>query len=42
VGSDYPQMSLSQTLAALDRLDLTDTERDQIRFENARKLFGLK
>jgi predicted TIM-barrel fold metal-dependent hydrolase len=42
VGSDYPQMSLSQTLDALDRLNLTDTEKAQIRFENARKLFGLK
>jgi uncharacterized protein len=42
VGSDYPQMSLSQTLAALDRLPLTDTEKTQIRFDNARKLFGLK
>jgi len=42
LGSDYPQYSLAQNLAALDRLGLTDGEKAAIRGENARKLFGLK
>jgi predicted TIM-barrel fold metal-dependent hydrolase len=42
LGSDFPQMSLAQNLAAFDRLDLTPTEKKQIRYENAQKLFGLK
>ena len=42
LGSDFPQLSLSQTLAAFNRLGLTETEKAQIRYENARKLFGLK
>jgi predicted TIM-barrel fold metal-dependent hydrolase len=42
LGSDFPQMSLAQTLAALDRLGLTDSEKAAIRYENARKLLGLK
>jgi hypothetical protein len=41
-GSDFPQYSLSRNLDALDRLALTDEEKSAIRFENARKLFGLK
>jgi hypothetical protein len=40
LGSDYPQLSLAQTLDALDRLDLEDSEKAKIRYENARKLFG--
>lgn len=40
-GSDYPQYSLARNLEALDRLGLTDAERAAIRFDNARKLFGL-
>lgn len=41
LGSDYPQLSLAQTLQALDRLGLSEAEKAKIRFENARKLFGL-
>ena len=42
LGSDFPQMTLPQTLAAFDRLPLTEKEKTQIRYENARTLFGLK
>jgi predicted TIM-barrel fold metal-dependent hydrolase len=42
LGSDYPQLSLPQTLAAFDRLDLTAEEKANIRYDNARRLFGLK
>ncbi len=41
LGSDYPQFTLEQTLAAFDRLKLTDDEKSAIRFRNAQKLFGL-
>src|SRR4030095_1991922 len=41
VGSDYPQFSREQNVAALERLPLTDSERAKIRYENARALFGL-
>ena len=41
LGSDYPQMSLAQTVKALERLDLTEEEKAKIREGNARKLFGL-
>lgn len=40
LGSDYPQLSLPQTLHALDRLGLSESEKSKIRFDNARKLFG--
>jgi predicted TIM-barrel fold metal-dependent hydrolase len=40
-GSDYPQFSLAQGLQALDRLGLSESEKAAIRYENARKLFGL-
>lgn len=42
LGSDYPQFSLPQTLVALEALDLTEQEREQIRIGNARRLFGLE
>lgn len=42
LGSDFPQLTLPQTLAALERLGLTDEEKAKIRYDNARKLFGLK
>lgn len=42
LGSDYPQLSLPQTLTAFDRLDLTAEEKAKIRYDNARRLFGLK
>lgn len=41
LGSDYPQFRLSDALRALRQLDLTDREKKQIRYENARDLFGL-
>ncbi|HTU66176.1 MAG TPA: amidohydrolase family protein [Steroidobacteraceae bacterium] len=41
-GSDYPQFSVKQNLDGLDKLDLTDQEKAAIRYENARRLFGLK
>ena len=40
LGSDYPQLSLAQTLDALERLDLDEGEKAAIRGGNARKLFG--
>lgn len=39
LGSDYPQYSLAQNLAALDRLKLTAEEKAKIRYGNARRLF---
>lgn len=42
LGSDYPQYSLADNVAALDTLGLTDGEKQKIRYENAAKLFGLK
>jgi uncharacterized protein len=41
-GSDFPQFSLERNLTALDRLGLTDQEKAAIRYDNARKLLGLK
>jgi uncharacterized protein len=40
-GSDFPQYSLARNLDALERLDLNEDEKSAIRYENARKLFGL-
>lgn len=40
LGSDYPQLSLAQTVDALGRLDLDEGEKSRIREGNARKLFG--
>jgi predicted TIM-barrel fold metal-dependent hydrolase len=40
LGSDYPQLSLAQTVDALERLDLDEGEKSRIRDGNARKLFG--
>jgi len=42
LGSDFPQLSLPQTLAAFDRLNLTADEKAKIRYGNAQRLFGLK
>lgn len=42
LGSDFPQLSLPQTLAAFGRLPLTEEERAKIRFGNAQRLFGLR
>ncbi len=40
LGSDYPQISLGKTLAALKRLGLTEDETRMITTSNARNLFG--
>jgi predicted TIM-barrel fold metal-dependent hydrolase len=40
LGSDYPQLTLGKTVAALERLDLTKEEKAGILSGNARKLFG--
>lgn len=40
LGSDYPQWTLDTAVDALERLDLRDEEKEQIRAENARSLFG--
>jgi len=42
LGSDFQQLSLPQTLAAFEKLGLTEEEKAKIRYGNARKLFGLK
>jgi predicted TIM-barrel fold metal-dependent hydrolase len=42
LGSDYPQLSLPQTLAAFNKLGLSDEEKAKIAFGNAQRLFGLK
>lgn len=41
MGSDYPQLSLAQNLEALDRLGLTDVEKQKIRYDNAKRLLNL-
>lgn len=41
LGSDYPQFTLAETLDAFEKLPLTPEEKDKIRYENARALFGL-
>lgn len=38
LASDYPQFSIAQNAAALDKLDLTAQEKAQIRHDNAAKL----
>jgi predicted TIM-barrel fold metal-dependent hydrolase len=38
LGSDYPQYSLKQATDALERLNLTEDEKNKIRYENANKL----
>lgn len=42
LGSDYPQLPLSKAVDALDRLGLSEQEKERIRVGNARKLFGLR
>ncbi|MGH8078931.1 MAG: amidohydrolase family protein [Lysobacter sp.] len=39
-GSDYPQLSLKQSVDAFEKLDLTAEEKRKIRWENANRLFG--
>lgn len=38
LGSDFPQFNLKQAVDALERLDLTQDEKQKIRFKNAEKL----
>ena len=38
LGSDFPQFTLKQTTDALERLELTKSEKSKIRFENANNL----
>jgi uncharacterized protein len=40
LGSDYPQFSLAQTLDALERLDLEESEKAKIRYTNALRLLS--
>ena len=40
LGSDYPQFSLEQTLDALERLDLDESEKARIRYTNALRLLS--
>jgi predicted TIM-barrel fold metal-dependent hydrolase len=42
LGSDFPQFTLKQAVDALERLDLEQNEKNQIRYENAHKLFFSK
>lgn len=42
LGSDFPQLSLKQTIDALEKLNLTDEEKRKIRWENANRLFSLE
>jgi predicted TIM-barrel fold metal-dependent hydrolase len=39
LGSDYPQISLPDAIDALKRLDLTESEKNKIRYDNARRIF---
>ncbi len=41
LGSDYPQFSLKRNAEALQRLDLTEEEKEKIRYGNAARLFSL-
>ena len=40
LGSDYPQLGLAKAVDALERLDLSEDEKERIRSGTARKLFG--
>ena len=42
LGSDYPQFDLEDALSALEMLDLTDEEKQKIRYDNAARLFELQ
>ncbi len=42
LGSDYPQLTLDQTLDALEKLPLEESEKAKIRYGNAQALFGLQ
>jgi predicted TIM-barrel fold metal-dependent hydrolase len=40
LGSDFPQFTLAETLTAFEELNLTEEEKNKIRYQNARTLFG--
>ncbi len=40
LGSDFPQFTLAETLSAFEELNLTAEEKNKIRYQNARTLFG--
>src|SRR3569833_1027422 len=42
LGSDFPQLSFPQTLAAFNKLGLPEEEKAKLLFGNAQRLFGLK
>lgn len=42
LGSDFPQLSLKQSVDALERLSLTAEEKQKIRWSNASRLFSLE
>ncbi len=42
LGSDFPQFTLAQNVAALEKLKLTDSEKAAIRDGNAERLLGLQ
>ena len=42
LGSDYPQLTLPQTLDALNRLGLSESEKAKIRYDNASKLLRVE
>jgi len=42
LGSDFPQITLKQAVDALERLNLTESEKKKIRYENANKFFVKK
>jgi predicted TIM-barrel fold metal-dependent hydrolase len=42
LGSDYPQVTLRQTVDAFESLDLDRSEKDRILYETARKLLTPK
>jgi predicted TIM-barrel fold metal-dependent hydrolase len=40
LGSDFPQFTLAETLAAFEELNLTAEEKKKIRYQNAQTMFG--
>jgi len=42
LGSDFPQFTLAETLAAFEELNLTAEEKKKIRYQNAQTVFARK
>lgn len=40
-GSDFPQFSVDETIKSLDKLELSNSEKEQILYSNAKKLLNL-